>query len=138
MALRKQDLLKYFKLNEPSIRGAGVIGDTIKYSQKGAETIFPSTKPVFNRYWSGDVAKGAFNTKTGVFSKQFWKPEHDPRDVDRSKMMKSPDPRCERNVPEKKKGKVVGYYGFECNDTPTKPAPNLSDSQRLSPKTKCR
>ena len=92
----------------------GPISDAIKYSQKGAEALFPSTKPVFNRYWSGDIAKGAFNTKTGLFSKQFWKPDPDPRYIAKSKMMKSPNKDCKRNVPKKKKGKIVGYYGFEC------------------------
>lgn len=42
--------------------------------------------------------------------------------------MKSLDLRCKRNVFEKKKGKVVGYYGFECNDILIKLVLNLSDS----------
>ena len=29
-------------------------------------------KDLFKKYWSGDIAKGAFNTKTGQFSKKFW------------------------------------------------------------------
>ena len=29
-------------------------------------------KDLFKKYWSGDIAKGAFNTKTGPFSKKFW------------------------------------------------------------------
>ena len=29
-------------------------------------------KKLFDKYWSGDIAKGAFNTKTGLFSKKFW------------------------------------------------------------------
>ena len=29
-------------------------------------------KDLFKKYWSGDIAKGAFNTKTGLFSKKFW------------------------------------------------------------------
>ena len=39
--------------------------------------IFPQTKPVFKDYWSGDIARGAFNTKDGVFSSEFWKPSKD-------------------------------------------------------------
>ena len=29
-------------------------------------------KDLFKKFWSGDIAKGAFNTKTGAFSKKFW------------------------------------------------------------------
>ena len=29
-------------------------------------------KKLFDKYWSGDIAKGAFNKKTGLFSKKFW------------------------------------------------------------------
>ena len=29
-------------------------------------------KKLLDKYWSGDIAKGAFNTKTGLFSKKFW------------------------------------------------------------------
>ena len=29
-------------------------------------------KDLFKKYWCGDIAKGAFNTKTGLFSKKFW------------------------------------------------------------------
>ena len=29
-------------------------------------------KDLFKKYWSGDIAKGAFNTKTGLFRKKFW------------------------------------------------------------------
>ena len=39
--------------------------------------------------------------------------------------MKNPDPRCKRNVPKVKKGKVVGYYGFDCN-TEHKQKPKLN------------
>ena len=31
-------------------------------------------KDLFKKYWSGAIAKGAFNTKTGLFSKKFWTP----------------------------------------------------------------
>ena len=40
------------------------------------QKIFPSTKKTFNDYWSGKIAKDAFNTKTGLFSKTFWKRPH--------------------------------------------------------------
>ena len=29
-------------------------------------------KDLFKKYWSGDIAKGAFNKKTGLFSKNVW------------------------------------------------------------------
>ena len=29
-------------------------------------------KKLLDKYWSGDIAKGAFNKKTGLFSKKFW------------------------------------------------------------------
>ena len=29
-------------------------------------------KKLLDKYWSGDIAKGAFNTETGLFSKKFW------------------------------------------------------------------
>ena len=31
-------------------------------------------KDLFKKYWSGAIAKGAFNTKTGLLSKKFWTP----------------------------------------------------------------
>ena len=31
-------------------------------------------KKLLDKYWSGAIAKGAFNTKTGLFSKKFWTP----------------------------------------------------------------
>ena len=35
--------------------------------------MFPGVdKKLLDKYWSGDIAKGAFNTKTGLFSKKFW------------------------------------------------------------------
>ena len=65
--------------------GLGV-GDTInkkigekipgfQQSQDVAAAIMAITggdKDLFKKYWSGDIAKGAFNTKTGLFSKKFW------------------------------------------------------------------
>ena len=34
--------------------------------------MIPSTKHVFDRYWSGDITKNAFTGLTGVTSKKFW------------------------------------------------------------------
>ena len=46
-----------------------------KPAQSMASAIMAITggdKDLFKKYWSGDIAKGAFNTKTGLFSKKFW------------------------------------------------------------------
>ena len=56
-----------------SIKGGNVL-KAIDIAEKVTKSLIPSTKPVFDRYWSGDIAKCAFNTKTGLFSKQFWSP----------------------------------------------------------------
>ena len=54
------------------------IGEKIpgfQQSQDVAAAIMAITggdKDLFKKYWSGDIAKGAFNTKTGLFSKKFW------------------------------------------------------------------
>ncbi len=37
-------------------------------------------KKLLEKYWSGDIAKGAFNTKTGFFSKKFWTHPSDKQD----------------------------------------------------------
>ena len=37
-------------------------------------------KKLFDKYWSGDIAKGAFNKKTGLFSKKFWTRPSDKQD----------------------------------------------------------
>ena len=34
--------------------------------------VIPSTDHVFDRYWSGDILKGAFTGPTGMTSKKFW------------------------------------------------------------------
>ena len=33
---------------------------------------FPQTKQTFKDYWSGDIAKGAFNSEDGLFTSNFW------------------------------------------------------------------
>lgn len=39
----------------------------INVGQAISGTLFPQTKPMLKDYWSGDMARGAFNTKDGVF-----------------------------------------------------------------------
>ena len=68
---------KNYKTNRKYFDGGGILSNitsTINLGQKFAETVAPSTKPEFKRYWSGDLVKGAFNTKDGFFSKDFWAP----------------------------------------------------------------
>ena len=49
-------------------KGTGVLDKPLEVV-KFAETL---TKPVFDRYWKGDIAKNAFTGPTGVTSKKFW------------------------------------------------------------------
>ena len=46
--------------------------EAVNFAETLTKQIIPSTKPVFNRYWSGDIAKNAFTGPTGVTSKKFW------------------------------------------------------------------
>ncbi|KAL9989245.1 hypothetical protein ACROYT_G003774 [Oculina patagonica] len=54
------------------------IGDKIPGFQQAQDlasalmAVTGGDKDLFKKYWSGDIAKGAFNTKTGLFSKKFW------------------------------------------------------------------
>ena len=43
-----------------------------KWAEKIVRKVIPSTDHVFDRYWSGDILKGAFNKETGLTSKKFW------------------------------------------------------------------
>ena len=74
------------------IPGFSQIQDLIGY-------ISPSTKKeTLDRYWSGDIAKRAFNNKTGLFSKKFWS-HPDP---------KKQKPSC--NYIERENGKLINHY----------------------------
>ena len=55
-------------------------------------------KQLLDKYWSGDIAKGAFNTKTGLFSKKFW-----------TKPKRVTEP-CNEVVYDKKTGKFRNKY----------------------------
>ena len=50
--------------------------------------LIPSTNEVFDRYWSGDIAKSAFGKDHGIFSKQFWDPKAGYK-------TKKQDPKCD-------------------------------------------
>ena len=72
------------------------IGDKIPGFQQAQDIakIFLPDKKLFDKYWSGDIAKGAFNTKTGLFSKKFW-----------THPSEKQDPSCNKIVYDKKSGK---------------------------------
>ena len=55
-------------------------------------------KQLLDKYWSGDIAKGAFNTKTGLFSKKFW-----------TKPTRVTEP-CNQIIYDKKTGKYRNTY----------------------------
>ena len=55
-------------------------------------------KKLLDKYWSGDIAKGAFNTKTGLFSKKFW-----------TKPTRVTEP-CNQIIYDKKTGKYRNTY----------------------------
>ena len=55
-------------------------------------------KKLLDKYWSGDIAKGAFNKKTGLFSKKFW--THPSRVTEP----------CNVTTYDKKSGKWVNHY----------------------------
>ena len=57
-------------------------------------------KKLLDKYWSGDIAKGAFNKKTGLFSKRFW------TGPSRSRATEP----CNYTDYDKKRGKWVNHY----------------------------
>ena len=46
--------------------------EAAKWAEKITRKVIPSTNHVFDRYWSGNILRGAFNNKTGITSKKFW------------------------------------------------------------------
>ena len=54
-------------------KGGGVNPLTVaKWAEKLTKKAIPSTKPVFDRFWKGDIAKQAFIGPIGLTSKAFW------------------------------------------------------------------
>ena len=56
-------------------KGTGLLDkplEVVKFAETLTKKMIPSTKPVFDRYWKGDIAKNAFTGPTGVTSKKFW------------------------------------------------------------------
>ena len=62
------------------------IGDKIPGFQQAQDIasaligVTEGDKDLFKKYWIGDIAKGAFNKKTGLFSKKFWTRPSDKQD----------------------------------------------------------
>jgi len=55
-------------------QGTGVLDkplEAAKIAEQITRKMIPSTNHVFDRYWSGDVLKGAFTGPTGISSKKF-------------------------------------------------------------------
>ena len=55
--------------------GENPLGKALKAAEIAEQItrkVIPSTNHVFDRYWSGDVLKGAFAGPSGITSKTFW------------------------------------------------------------------
>ena len=63
---------KFIKSQKGGENPLGKALDAAKWAEQITRKVIPSTNPVFDRYWSGDILKGAFNDKTGLMSKKFW------------------------------------------------------------------
>ena len=86
------------------IAGKGVLDIPLKVAGL-AETItkkvIPSTNPVFDRFWSGDLLKSSFGSDHGITSKKFWTHPDDKANT---------NPDCSTMKYDKKKKKyVMGY-----------------------------
>ena len=55
------------------------IKDNLGFALKAADYIVRkvilSTNHVFDQFWRGDIVKGAFNTKKGLYGETFWSPD---------------------------------------------------------------
>ena len=46
--------------------------EAAKIAEQITRKVIPSTQHVFDRYWSGDILKGAFTGPTSITTKKFW------------------------------------------------------------------
>ena len=46
--------------------------EAAKIAEQITRKVIPSTNHVFDRYWSGDILKGAFAGPSGITTKKFW------------------------------------------------------------------
>ena len=65
-------IIDYFKSQKGGKNPLSKPLEASKWAEKIVRKVIPSTNHVFDRYWSGDVLKGAFNNKTGITSSRFW------------------------------------------------------------------
>ena len=63
---------KFIKSKKGGENPLGKAFEAAKIAEKITRKVIPSTKHVFDRYWSGDILKGAFTGPTGITSKKFW------------------------------------------------------------------
>ena len=53
-------------------QGLGTPWTVAKKAEWVTRKLIPSTRHVFDRFWSGDITKSAFAGKAGIFTKKFW------------------------------------------------------------------
>ena len=63
---------KFVKNQKGGENPLGKAFEAVKLAEKLTCKVIPSTNHVFDRYWSGDIFKGAFIGPTGITSKKFW------------------------------------------------------------------
>jgi len=65
-------IINYFKKQHGGENPLSKPLEASKWAEKIVRKLIPSTDHVFDRYWSGDILKGAFTGPTGLTSKKFW------------------------------------------------------------------
>jgi len=78
-------------------QGLGTPWTVAKTAEWLTRKLIPSTQHVFDRFWSGDIAKKAFAGKAGIFTKKFW--AH-PKKGTRIRLVKNPKTGKYENVYE--------------------------------------
>ena len=63
---------KFVKSQKGGENPLGKAFEAAKIAEQITRKVIPSTNHVFDRYWSGDILKGAFTGPTGITSKKFW------------------------------------------------------------------
>ena len=63
---------KFIKSQKGGENPLGKAFEAAKIAEQITRKVIPSTNHVFDRYWSGDILKGAFTGTTGITSKKFW------------------------------------------------------------------
>ena len=63
---------KFIKSQKGGENPLGKAFEAAKIAEQITRKVIPSTNHVFDRYWSGDILKGAFTGPSGITSKKFW------------------------------------------------------------------